>query len=180
MWLELLTFEEAKFPEQSRKHEGVAEVQQEATEHQALMAQVGGVRTGVKVTHGNLWKKYDRKKVRTTSNYTEIITSWTAQNRITGIHLMFTFRCASGFCLVKLTGELTSSAQILFDANAKQFPRKHAQPSCKLERNTATSWLRAKSPVFSLELFVQVNTWRSCRKSLAVKPSFSSGLRGLY
>lgn len=56
------TFEEAEFLEESRDHEGVTEVKQQATEHQALMAQVGGVWTRVDVAHGNLGqKRQDRR-----------------------------------------------------------------------------------------------------------------------
>lgn len=48
------TFEEAEFLEESRDDEGVTEVKQQATEHQALMVQVGGVWTRADVAHRNL------------------------------------------------------------------------------------------------------------------------------
>lgn len=50
----VFTFEEAEFLEESRDHEGVTQVKQEATEHQTLMVQVGGVWTRVDVAHRDL------------------------------------------------------------------------------------------------------------------------------
>lgn len=48
------TFEEVEFLQESRNNEGVTEVKQQATEHQPLMVQVGGVWTRVDVAHRDL------------------------------------------------------------------------------------------------------------------------------
>ena len=45
------TFEEAELLEEAGDDEGVAEIEQEATEHQAMVVLVGGVWTRVDVTH---------------------------------------------------------------------------------------------------------------------------------
>ena len=55
-----LTFEEVKLLEEPGDDEGVAEVQQEAAEHQAAVVLVGGVWTRVDVTHGHLRERTQR------------------------------------------------------------------------------------------------------------------------
>lgn len=74
-----------EFLQESRNNEGVTEVKQQATEHQPLMVQVGGVWTRVDVAHRDLRQKKKEKKKRQTS----LITVRKSETNITSLPFRF-------------------------------------------------------------------------------------------